>query len=492
MRLRRSWPQRLLIAFNICCIFGALGTAGALGYFNAKLGDVVRVGGLGGTLRAPTDVPAGAPQNYLLVGADDDTGLEPDDPVSRGRGSVAGARTDTIMILRIDPDESTAQLLSLPRDLWVPIPGQRGKSRINEAFETGKAKSLIATIKANFGVPIDHYVEVNFAGFKELVEAVDGVPVYFPEPVRDPRSLLNIPKAGCQVLDADQALGFARSRFYQVYRDGRWTRPDVTSDLGRISRQQFFIQAAIKRAVAKGIRNPNKLRQLIDIGLRSVNFDEGLRVDDFFRLGQRFRNFNPDNLVKYSLPSVEAIRGGAQVQEVVPAEAEPILALFRGEPRPPAEPPATTSTLPPTEVRVQVSNGSGAQNQAREVTEAFSDLGFPTGVPLDAPQDFPGELTTLRYAPGKLAHARLVARYLEGSPVFEEQDDLVGVDVAVVTAADWQGTRTMAKPETEVSTPTSVAPSATASTVAGSSPSTSSTSVVGEVPGPPPRGKTCG
>ncbi|MEJ7584263.1 MAG: LCP family protein [Acidimicrobiales bacterium] len=496
-RGRRTWPQRLLIAFNICCILGALGSAGALGYLNAKLGEVVRIGGLSGTLRSAEDVPAGAPENYLLVGADDDTGLGPDDPITRGRDLVGGARTDTIIILRLDPDDSTAQMLSLPRDLWVPIAGQPGKSRINEAFETGGVKGLITTITMNFGIPIDHYVQMNFAGFKELVQAIDGVPVYFPEPVRDRRSFLDVPVAGCRTLDPDQALAFARARYYEVFRDGDWEFDPGPPDLGRISRQQFFIQKALSRAVAKGVRNPNKLRQLIDLGTKSVSLDEGLRVDDLVDLGQRFRRFNPENLVKYSVPVVDAVHGGAEVLELVEADAEPILALFRGEPRPEPAAEPTAPAIEPAQVRVQVSNGSRVAGQAAEVTQAFADLGFAMATALDAPQDFAGQLTTLRYAPGRLAQARLVARYLTGAPVFEEQADLEAADVAVITAADWQGTLLAAKDGTEVSTPTSTAPPTSDDPAGTTTPDTapadpSSTTVTSPVPGEAPPGQSCG
>lgn len=485
-RLRRTWPQRLLIAFNIGCILGALGSAGALGYLNAKLGEVVRVGGLTGTLRGAQEIPAGAPQNYLLVGADDDTGLGADDPVSQGRGLVGGVRTDTIMVLRIDPDEAAAQMLSLPRDLWLPIAGQPGKSRINEAFETGGAKGLIATIKSNFGIPIDHYVQVNFAGFKELIRAIDGVPVYFPEPVRDIRSGLDVPKPGCRTLGPDQALAFARARYYEVFRDGEWQSETGLPDIARIGRQQFFIQAALKRAVAKGVRNPNKLRQLVSLGARSVSIDESLRANDLVDLGQRFRSFNPDNLVKYSVPVIDVIRNGADVLELVQPDAEPVLSIFRGEPRPAASRPAdSTPKVAPAQVTVQVSNGSGVPDQAREVTSAFSGLGFATATPLDAPPGFGGARTTVRYAPGKSAHARLVARYLVGPAVIEGQPDLVGVDVAVITATDWQGLRPTPEVEAGVTTPSTTAPPGTTTVVPPSS-------VPGELPGRPPRGQRCG
>jgi LCP family protein required for cell wall assembly len=319
---RRTWPQRLLIAFNVVCILGALGTAGTLAYFNDKLNEVTRIQLGGRALRHEEERPPGAPLNYLLVGADDDTGLSADDPETRGRDDIGGIRTDTIMVLRVDPQDKTARLLSFPRDLWVPIAGTDAKARINEAFQgNDPATRLIETIKQNFGIPIDHYVQVNFASFKKLVDSIDGVPIYFDEPVRAPNAGLSIPTPGCWTLDGTQALAFVRERkAYQVFRDGEW-QLDQSGDLGRINRQQYFLQVALKRAIAKGIRNPATLRRLIDIGVESVGIDQQLRPSDLMDLGQRFRNFNPTNLQKYSLPVDDTIRGNAQVLELRADEA---------------------------------------------------------------------------------------------------------------------------------------------------------------------------
>ena len=173
-------------------------------------------------------------------------------------------------MLRLDPKDTTARLLSFPRDLWVPIAGTDTKRRINEAFQgngPAAAQRLIETIKLNFGIPIDHYVQVNFASFKKLVDSIGGVPIYFDEPVRARSSGLNIPYAGCWTLDGTQALAFARARKdYQVFRDGEW-QLDPSGDLGRINRQQYFLRVALKRAISKGIRNPATLRRLVDIGV---------------------------------------------------------------------------------------------------------------------------------------------------------------------------------------------------------------------------------
>jgi LCP family protein required for cell wall assembly len=479
---RRTWPQRLLIAFNVVCVIGALTTAGVLAYFNDKLGDVTRIQLGKNTLREAAERPAGAPINYLLVGADDATGSN--GPETNGRQDISGARTDTIMVLRLDPKDTTARLLSFPRDLWVPIAGSDAKARINSAFEgTDGATRLIDTIKQNFGIPIDHYVQVNFASFKKLVDSVDGVPIYFPEPVRAVSSGLNIPTPGCWTLDGTQALAFARARKdYEVFRDGDW-QIDPSGDLGRINRQQYFIQVSLKRAIAKGVRNPATLRSLINIGVQSVGIDRDLRPSDVVDLGQRFRNFNPQNLKKYTLPVDDAVRGGADVLELRADEAEPVLAIFRGQPADPTG-GETAATLTPSQVRVQVRNGSRIDGQARQMTDELTRIGFVPGPPGDAdttPQ------TTVLYAPGRGEQARLLARYLAGPVTFRESDQVTAADVVLVTGADFQGILTQPRPDGQV--PEITTTSTTTTTIPDTT--TTTTTLVGELPGQSPAAASC-
>jgi LCP family protein required for cell wall assembly len=455
---RRTWAQRLVLTVNVVAIFATLSVAGALTYFNHRLGQVQRVEF--GRDVLSTDVPPGDPQNYLIVGADSAEGLGAGDFETKGRGDAGGVRADTIMILRVDPKETKARILSFPRDLWLTIDGTGAKQRINTAIQSGGPTALVNTIRDNFGIEIHHYLEVNFFGFKELVAAVDGVPVYFPEPARDRKSGFSIPEAGCYTLDPTTALAFARGREYQVFREGRW-RTDPSTDLGRIERQQFFIQQALRRAVEKGARSPGTLRRLVDLGVNNVILDDELRPKDILDLGRRFKNFNPANLERFSLPVVDKVVGGAMVLDLKVSEAQPILDLFRG---------VKPGTVTPASVRVQVLNGSGTPRQASEVTNALVAAGFVGEAPSDAEQQL---TTVVRFSPGKAAEARLVARYLEGPVDFEESIDLVA-DVTVVTGADFTTVRTEPKAESEVQGPpttepstTTTAPDATTSTTAG-------------------------
>ena len=204
----------------------------------------------GATSEFPTEV-----ENYLIVGSDSRDGASPDDPDYMGivgTENHVGRRSDTIMLLRFDPVTNSAALLSLPRDLYVDIPGSDDPNRINAAYFKGP-DVLIKTVTESFGIPVHHYVEVDFQGFKRIVDAIDGVSIWFDAPVRDANTGLRVNETGCVKLDGLQALQYARSRHLETKINGRW-REDPTGDLGRISRQQDFIRRAIAEGRGSGRR----------------------------------------------------------------------------------------------------------------------------------------------------------------------------------------------------------------------------------------------
>ena len=246
-------------------------------------------------------------------------------------GRAGAGKSDTIMILRIDPRERGAKLLSLPRDLWVPIAGTGHSRKINAAVEIGGAPLLIRTIDQNFGIDIHHYVQVDFAAFRGLVEAIDGVPIYFPYRARDREIGLDIRRTGCVTLDPVQALAFVRSRTYEQLIDGEWEVDLRLPDIGRIGRQQAFIRKALSRASERGARNPGTLDRLIDVGLDGITVDQELTAGDLFDLGRRFRSFDPENLETYSLDAAVTpdVVGDADILRLDERTAAPIFDLFR-------------------------------------------------------------------------------------------------------------------------------------------------------------------
>ncbi|MCU1500028.1 MAG: transcriptional attenuator, LytR family [Acidimicrobiales bacterium] len=508
-RLRRTWPQRLLISFNVVCIVAALTSAVMVSYGKRSVDQISRQYEIGaGDITTTEDLPPGAPENFLVVGVDSDAGLDADDPVRGGRDSgaeaTAGLRSDTIMVVRVDPGSTRARILSFPRDLWVDIPGH-GRSRINAAIQYGRDSGptlLIQTIKANFDITINHYVQVDFAGFKSLVSQIGGVKVYLDNPVRDGRSGLDQPAAGCVTLDADQALAYARSRHLQYQTEGgRWVG-DPTSDLGRIGRQQDFVRRVIRRAIDKGARNPATLARMVNTGTKNLTLDPFTTAQDLIDLGKAFRHYDPDSLVTDTLPVTDAIRGGAAVLDLVDARAEPILAEYRGTGA------GDGSDVQPSSVTVAVINGTRKLNQGADTRAALAAVGFQTAA---LAPDTDVLRTEVRYRPGQESEAMLVARHLVADPILVP---VTGAeDITVVTGPDFFSVATAPRPAGEVATTTTststtsttTSTSTTISTtVPGALPSTTSTTVrdgggtsapggpVGYVPDAAPAGDSCG
>ncbi len=335
---------------------------------------------------------------------------------------------------------------------------------------------LVDTIEQYLGVPIHHYIQVDFAGFQNLVDVVGGVSVYFPAPARDSRSGLDVDTAGCVTLDGHQALAYARSRHFQYYEDGRW-RTDPSGDLGRISRQQDFIIRALHQAVAQGARNPLTLDRLVDAGLDTVTVDDLLTADDILSLGRAFRSFNPSSLDTYALPTVPGSAGAASILRLQDEAAQPILDRFRGTDR---------HDLQPRDVRVLVLNGSGLTGQAGQTSAALAAAGFGAAGTGEA-DHFDVTETLVRYTPGNEAKADLVARYLDPSARLELVEGTLDADVVVVTGTLLTGVRAEPRPpgpSTTASTTTTTAAASTSTTIAAST-STTTTTVVGYVPEAP-------
>ncbi len=458
-RLRRTWPQRLLICFNLCCISLALVGAGLVAYAKRTVEQIPRVTISGPGVEPVADLEPGEPQNFLIVGVDSAEGLGEDDPVRDGRdGEVVGLRSDTIMVVRIDPEEESARILSFPRDLWVDIPGH-GSNRINTAIqygEQGGPSLLIETLKANFDIAINHYVQVDFAGFKNVITQIGGVEVYLSNPIRDGYSGLNQPVAGCVTLDADQALAYARSRHLQYQVDGRW-RTDPSSDLGRISRQQDFTRRVIRRAIERGARNPATLRRMVESGVKSIALDQYTTPEDLIGLGRTFRDYDPDDLQNFSLPVTDAVRGGAAVLDLVDSAAEPIIDQFRGT----AGAGGSGEAVLPADITLRVLNGTGTPNQGSDTTDQFARAGFTVRAPgNDTETTFAA--TEVRYRPGQEAEALLVARYLAADPVLVPVADVA--EITVVTGFDLLGVAATPRPAEDITTTTSTTPTSTTST----------------------------
>jgi LCP family protein required for cell wall assembly len=298
---------------------------------NARTSDIERIEGLELAL-TPQDGPA---RNYLLIGSDTRENADPNQADFGGIGDaneITGRRSDTIMILRQEADGNGASVVSLPRDLWVDIVGRDNPNRINTAYSDG-TDVLASTITRELGIPINHVIDIDFNGFKDLVDAVGGTEICFLYPTRDKNTGLDV-QPGCHRLDGLQSLQYTRSRYYEEFRDGQW-RTDPTSDLGRIERQQNFLQQTANSTIAKLQSDPFLASELITAGTSAVRMDPGL--DPVAAAGTLRKAFST-GLNKYRLPVSGTTIDGNAVLTLDPG-AEPILNYFRGVgPPPPVEP----------------------------------------------------------------------------------------------------------------------------------------------------------
>lgn len=475
-RARRTLAQRLVIGVNVLAVVGFLSAAATLAYGYDKFGQIPRVE-IGEFLSSPdAAADAGRAENFLVVGVDSAEGLDPDDPVAASRARIGGLRSDTMMILRVDPASTRAALLSLPRDLHVPISGSRGSDRLNAAVQIGGPELLVETVRDYLGIPINHYVQLDFHGFGQLVDAIDGVPVYFPYPVRDLRSGLDVSEPGCVTLGPADALGFVRARAYQEFVDGRW-RTDGSGDLGRIRRQQQFIVAALERSFERGLRNPVTLDALIDSAIDSVTVDDTLDAEDLVDLARAFRRFEPRALDLYELPVADDTVGGASVLRLRTRDAEPILDVFRE--RDPTE-------LTASSVRVRVLNGTGEPGQAAAAAAELREADFAIGGAGDATR-LGVVVTEVRYPEGDEAAADLVARWLDGDARVLRDDDVD--DVTLVTGESWRGLREEPLPPPDTTTTTTLLASTTTAPARRTAPPTTG---VGTIPPGVPDEVDCG
>jgi polyisoprenyl-teichoic acid--peptidoglycan teichoic acid transferase len=488
-RGRRSWAQRgILVAgclVTVVCVAGA----SAIGYAAYRFAQITKYD------VEVAAVPPGEPANFLLVGSDSRDNIAEDDPdagafLGDGQAPGTGQRSDTIMLLRVDPKAETAQLLSLPRDLWVPVADESGRARINAAYGKGR-QVLIDTIEATLDLQINHYVEVDFVAFRQIVDEVGGVPLYFDQPVRDRESGLLVDTPGCHVLDGRSALNFSRSRTLQYQdADGSWVG-DPTADLGRITRQQIFIRRAVSAAVDRGLTNPSRLNSLLDVVIPQVGIDRNLEPRKLLDLGRRFAGFDADDLVTHTLPTDRHITGGgADVQIIREREAEPILNVFRG---------LSPDAISPQYIDVTVLNGTSIEGQAGDVAGALTQIGF-TVVDTGDHDEMVGR-TTVVYGDDGVAAARRLALHITGGAALVHDPAATGEGVYLVTGSDLTTLHEQPAPEGSAddlrSTTTTASPEVTEApepdpeeAEADEMPTTTTT-VVGYATGEPPPGVTC-
>lgn len=407
---------------NMVLVLACLSVAGLFTFLRDRAAHipVVDIGAEARTQPLADD----APRNILLVGTDSTDGMTRDDPILKGRKGEHLA--DVIMVLRVDPGTKEASLLSIPRDTYVPIAPSFSKSKINATFSGNDGpNALISTLKHNFGISVDNYAQVDFSGFRKVVEVLGGIPTYNKKPIRDSRTGLYLPATGCIVIDPDQALAYARSRYFQ-YQDsdtfqprGKWIS-DTSSDFGRITRQQDFLRQAAQRAINEGVRNPATAVGLVNAALESVKVDEQMTTGQIVDLIQTFRDFSVDSLQTYQLPTVpkQSSKAGSYV-DVIWADAEGILDIFRGV--------REEGEVQPRDVIVGLPPDAAS---SADLATALDAAGFDASTEDSTVEEPSGRSaargTVIRFGLRGVEAARVLAAHLDGPVTYEYANDLPG------------------------------------------------------------------
>ena len=282
------FASRFAIAL-VVAIFSMAGAIVTVNYvIDTKLDDVARV-------NVTTAEPSAKGGNYLVIGSDTRAFIANTADKKAFGGDEGGQRSDTMMVVHVEPNAKRTLVVSFPRDLWVDIPGV-GMSKINAAFNSGP-DTVIATMKKNFGIDINHFVEVDFKSFQGIVDAIGSVPVYLPYPARDEKTGLYVPVAGCVSLNGKAALAYARSRGMQYYSlpKARWYKADAVPDIDRIKRQQEFLRRLVGVAVAQSLDDPVTANDVAGEVLKNLTIDDGLSKSDIFALIDAFRSVNPND-----------------------------------------------------------------------------------------------------------------------------------------------------------------------------------------------------
>jgi LCP family protein required for cell wall assembly len=287
-RLRRVRWRRVALVTALVLVLALLGSfLYARSVFNRI--DRVEVSG------SLTSASSGT--NYLIVGSDSRENVtEEGDAGFNGSEAPAGSRADTMMLLHLEGGD--AQMLSIPRDLYVPLACSGGSSqKINAAYNSdldgGGPECLVDTITDSLDIPIDRYMEVDFVSFAGLVDSLGGITINFEHPAQDTESGLVVTETGPVELDGDQALAFVRSRHYQELIDGEFVE-DPTGDLGRTDRQRQFLTQVVGEL--SDTRNPFSLASAASKMSTGLRIDDEMSLFDAIRLGWGMRGKTPEAL----------------------------------------------------------------------------------------------------------------------------------------------------------------------------------------------------
>ncbi|HQR80712.1 MAG TPA: LCP family protein [Actinomycetota bacterium] len=413
---------------TICAVVILLGSGAAWATVRHYAGQVQRIDAFG----EQRDVPAsGDPLTFLVVGSDSREGLS-DRQVRRLHTGwdVYGQRTDTMMLAHISRDGGVS-VVSLPRDSLATVPAHTDENgeqqparedKLNSAYAYGGAPLLVKTVEAATGLRIDHYLEINFAGFVSMVNALGGVEVCLPADVYDPPSGLQLP-AGRSTLKGRAALAYVRAREF-----------DPTADIGRMKRQQGFVASMVHKAASSAVlMDPARASAFADAMLSSMRVDQNLDNGQVMELTRRLAQIDPSRVTFRTVP-VTGERSMGAIGNVVEWDGPGSSAIFtalRDDTPIPDQPKAPRVEVAPANISVQL---LGTADTAARAQTDFEAAGYSL-----VAQPVPGSLTTttIEYDPGYDVSLKTLQAALPGAKAVAVPG--LGSTFRVTIGADYSG-----------------------------------------------------
>lgn len=320
---RVAGTPRWMIVVSVAIVLSLAGALGIVRATKAHLSDVARAATADAALSPATD----GVENYLLVGSDSRASADPTDEDFATVGTEEanpGMRSDTMILVRYDTKAKTVSMMSIPRDLWVRMGDSEKFAKINAAYQRG-SDVLIRSVQRALNVPVHHYIEINFSGFKRIVDAIGGVHICVAHASRDKPTGFFIGRKACKLQSGAQALAYARARHFEEKINGKW-RLEGTGDVGRGTRQRAFISMLAKDAAIYIARNPLDTHNVLDAFAAAVTVDSRL---DLIDLARKLRPMGDGTALSYTLP-VDSGWAGSQFVFRLANDAQPMMAYFAG------------------------------------------------------------------------------------------------------------------------------------------------------------------
>jgi LCP family protein required for cell wall assembly len=375
---RRTWIRRGVIAVGLVVVLVVAGV----------VADYYYLGSLVNHQNVKHLQTAGATENILLIGSTDRCALKVQNAAyglcSQG---VTGINSDIDMVIHLDPGTGAVSLLSIPRDLFIPNARKTGANKIDAALVEGPGQ-LVAAIEEDFAIPINHYVELNFDTFANVVNALGGIRMYFPVPIFDAESGLNVQYPGCRLLNGYHALQVVRARHLQIqpnpsnHDHATWPQ-EALSDLARIRRTHEFLRVLAAKVAGRGLGNPIVDQNLATAVLPDLTVDSGFSEGEMVSLAKNFAHTKIANVPQVTYPVLEVETGSYLYQgypygdvefPVQPTGLNTVNRIFgvaKGFSS------FTGKRLPsPSSFPLSVENGTGVTSQGALVATQLSAKGF--------------------------------------------------------------------------------------------------------------------